>query len=101
LGNLRAEAESAPPRRMRQPQKGLRNIDPALELLQVLAKEATNESKRFRSRASALAAIVEVLRHWHSGETDDASGRVGDVPYQPSDRRDRGVLLRTARRTVR
>ncbi len=53
-------------------QRQVASILDYVELLQILAEEATNKSKRFRSQASALAAIVEVLRDWHSGKIDDA-----------------------------
>ena len=41
-----------------------------VELLQVLAAQATHKRKRFRSQAASLEAIVGALRDWHSGETD-------------------------------
>jgi tetratricopeptide (TPR) repeat protein len=53
-------------------QRQVASILDYVELLQVLAADATHKRKRFRSQAASLAAMVEVLRDWHSGKTDDA-----------------------------
>jgi hypothetical protein len=51
-------------------QRQVASILDYVELLHVLAADATHKRKRFRSQASSLAAIVEVLREWHSGKTE-------------------------------
>jgi hypothetical protein len=53
-------------------QRQIASILDYMELLQVLAADATHKRKRFRSQAASLSAIVEVLRDWHAGKTDDA-----------------------------
>ncbi|MGB5834314.1 MAG: hypothetical protein WBG92_20340 [Thiohalocapsa sp.] len=59
-------------------QRQLASILDYMELLQVLAEDATHKRKRFRSQAAPLERIVGLLRDWHSGKPEEITGSGSD-----------------------